>query len=188
MGKKRVPISLRKPPSPDTTAAPVKDEVAAEAAPPAAPEPEVAARVAEPEVVVAEPVAVARVAEPPAAPAAEDALQRFAPEAPPAIFVSADGRPMRAVTVYLPAELADRLMLYCLEQGRDVVREAIEASLSRRLGAGAEASAAAPFAEKARPGFRERVARRGLVARVERWIELGRAVMTSLRVQVQQRA
>src|SRR5262249_49715884 len=137
MGKKRVPISLRKPPSPDAAAARVNGDVSPEAMPPAPPEPEVMAPVVVPEVTaraaepeVAAPVVVpevtARAAEPevaapvvvpevtacaaePPTPSATDALQRLAPEAPPPIFVGADGRAMRAVTVYLPAELADAL-------------------------------------------------------------------------------
>ena len=197
MGKKRVPISLRKPSSPDAATAAKGNP---EAEPSAAPEPEIAARVEEPEIVapVVEPQAAARVAEPevevqiaaPAATPAAEALQRLVPEAPPAIIVGADGRMMRAVTVYLPVEMADQLVSYCRDKGLDVVREAIEASLGKRLGAGAGAAAGSPFADKARPApawsaaFRERGMARGLVARVERWIELGRAVMTTLRVHV----
>jgi hypothetical protein len=194
MGKKRVPISLRKPPSPEAAAS--------EAAPPPA-APEVSARIAEPEAVapaaepviaacapapeitapVAEPEVRARVAEPEvAAPIAEptQALQPLAKEAPPALIVGADGRTMRAVTIYLPAELVDRLMLYCLEQGRDVLREAIEASLDKRLGQGAPAPAASS-AEAARAGASQRRSARRLADRVERWLDLGRTLVQSLR-------
>jgi hypothetical protein len=187
MGKKRVPISLRKPPSPEA-AAPREDGAAP---PPAAPE--VSARIAEPEIVaaaaepmitapVAEPEVRARVAEPEVAPIAEpaQALQPLAKEAPPAFIVGADGRTMRAVTIYLPAELVDRLMLYCLEQGRDVLREAIEASLDKRLGQGAPAPAA-PSAEAARAGASQRRSARRLADRVERWLDLGRTLVQSLR-------
>jgi hypothetical protein len=200
MGKKRVPISLRKPPSPE--AAPRDNGASAPEAEPPAPLPEVSARAAEPEVValaaepviaacapapevaapVAEPAVMARAPEPPvAAPIAEptQALQPVAKEAPPAIVVGADGRTMRAVTIYLPAELVDRIMLYCMEQGRDVLREAIEASLDKRLGQGAPAPAAAT-AEAARSASQRHSARR-LAERVERWLDLGRTLVQSLR-------
>jgi hypothetical protein len=212
MGKKRVPISLRKPPSPEGAAP--RDEIKPEAEPPAAPAPEIAARVAEPEIAArvaepeiaapaVEPEASARVAEPepappevtapieepPALPVVE-ALQRLVPEPPPAIVVGADGRSMRAVTVYLPAEVAERLVRYSRDKGLDAVREAIEATLGDRIGAGAGAAAGTPFARAARPvppwsaHFPERGMARGLLERVERWIEHGRAVMTALRVHV----
>jgi hypothetical protein len=186
MGKKRVPISLRKPPSPD--AAPTLDESKPEAATPAAPEPEIAARVAEPEVPA--PAVEPEVVAPPALPAVE-AIHPLVPQAPPAIIVGADGRTMRAVTVYLPAELVDKLVDYCRDQGLDLVREAIEASLGNRIGASARAAAGAPSAHAARPvppwstRFGKHGMARRLVARVERWLERGWAIMAILRTEAE---
>lgn len=234
MGKKRVPIALRKPPSPDAAAKHAKADVAPAAPAPAAPEPEVAARVtesevaapiAEPEItvpvahtteleiaafvaepeapaavvepeivaIVAEPDAAVHVAEPPAPRVVEDALQRLAPDAPPAILVGTGGQAMRAVTIYLPAEIVDRLMLHGLERSHDLLREAIEASLQKRLGSPAPSvavGAGTPFTDTARPmprwvaTFREYGATRGIVARIERWIDVGHAIVTSVRTHV----
>jgi hypothetical protein len=69
---------------------------------------------------------------------------------PPAtpVLVGSDGRVRRAFTVYLPNHLADRLVLHCIEQDRDMsnlIGEAIEVHLDRRLGPGP--SAESPSAE-----------------------------------------
>jgi hypothetical protein len=158
---------------------------------PAAVEPEAPAPVAEPEAPALEVVAkvVAKEEVPPSLPAVE-ALRPLVPEAPPAIIVGADGRSLRAVTVYLPAELVDRLVLYSRDKGLDVVREAIEASIGARIFASVGAAPSADFARADRAAsawsarLRDHGVAPGLLARVERWIEHGRAVVTALRLHV----
>ncbi len=178
MGKKRVPISLRKPQSPDAAAAPVPSEAA-----PAAPEPETMAREAEPQAPpVAEPTipeVAARLAEPPApAVELESALvAHVAPEVPALVLASSDARLRRPVTIHLPVEIAEKLAVRCTEQGTDAVREAIEVVLLQRLTSRGAASSGAAAARERSP--------RGLVERVERLLELGRAVMTTFRVHMQ---
>ncbi|AKT36383.1 hypothetical protein [Chondromyces crocatus] len=62
------------------------------------------------------------------------------PEPP---VVDATGRTLMPVTVYLPQPLAERLAMHCIAQDRDmsnVIGEALEQHLSRRLGAGSWSS------------------------------------------------
>ncbi|WP_438016327.1 hypothetical protein WMF18_36635 [Sorangium sp. So ce315] len=173
------------------------------AEPPAAPQP------------VAEPPAAAQpVAEPPAAaqPAAASAIAGPQPlattsELPvvPPVLVGNDGRARRAVTVYLPDPLADRLVLHCIEHDRDMsnlIGEAVEVHLDRRLGpapvSAAPAEGGAATAREATsdgPGYRAEPFRAepfraepfraepfradaGPKGRVGRMVQVGRVLMT----------
>ncbi|WP_437811107.1 hypothetical protein [Sorangium sp. So ce1078] len=214
MAKKQVAVSLRKPPSPEkadafvaggTDGKPAHDavksrpasdrrahdddkpaeakqerapearaqEAQAGAEPPAAPPQQASA--------AAEPQPLATTAEPPAA---------------PPVLVGNDGRARRAVTVYLPDPLADRLLLHCIEHDRDVsnlVGEAVEVHLDRRLGpASVSAAPAADGAAAARdaappgPAYRAepyraepfRAADTSPKGRVGRMVQVGRVLMT----------
>jgi hypothetical protein len=76
-----------------------------------------------------------------------------APAEPPVVDVA--GRPLRPVTVYLPHALAERLTVHCIEQDRDfsnVIGEALEQHLSKRLGAGSWSPAGSGEHEARRPG------------------------------------
>lgn len=113
MAKKRVPISLRKPPSPESVEAFVAREPAEPVVEPAAPDS--SARPVDHE-----------------ARAQDVALDERATVTGP------DGTPLRALTVYLPARFADELAIYCASVDRDpsrVVAEALEAHFRRQLGA-----------------------------------------------------
>ncbi|MFO0761785.1 MAG: hypothetical protein U0359_35415 [Byssovorax sp.] len=151
MGKKRVPISLRKPPSPEAlesfvqagaapAEAPASEEVAPRIAEPAAHVAEPAARVVEPAASAAEPAArviepeqVARVAEP-EPPAVLTVMPEPAPAREPAVFVmpreperpsmliGEDGQALRPITVYLPLPLTEQLGRHCLELDRNLNR------------------------------------------------------------------
>lgn len=169
MAKKQVAVSLRKPPSPehlDAFVAAGADQPAP-AAPPkragaraAKPAPSPATAPLDTDVT---PVCAAAVAEGPppasapqppesgvqvaAAPSAEAAPSAAAPPVadptpaePTPAPVDVGGRPLRAVTVYLPSALAERLTVHCIAQDRDlnnVIGEALEQHLQKRLGAGA---------------------------------------------------
>ena len=105
-------------------------------------------------------------AEPPAATAPQAASAAAGPQAlattsephaGPPVLLGNDGRSRRAVTVYLPDPLADRLLLHCIEQDRDMsnlVGEAVEVHLDKRLGpasvSASPASDGAPPREAAR--------------------------------------
>ncbi|WP_437632937.1 hypothetical protein [Sorangium sp. So ce854] len=116
------------------------------------------------------------------------------PAVPP-VLVGNDGRARRAVTVYLPDPLADRLLLHCIEHDRDMsnlIGEAVEVHLDRRLGpAPASAAPAEGGAAAAReattdgPGYRAEPFRAepfraepGPKGRVGRMVQVGRVLMT----------
>ncbi|AUX37076.1 MULTISPECIES: hypothetical protein [Sorangium] len=220
MAKKQVAVSLRKPPSPekvdafvaggeggapahdavksrpatdrrahDDKTAEAKQERAPEARAPEARAPE-APPSAEPPPSVAPPPQASAAAEP-------QALATTAePPAVPPVLVGNDGRARRAVTVYLPDPLADRLLLHCIEHDRDVsnlVGEAVEVHLDRRLGpapvsAAPAAGGAAAAHDAAPPGpsyraepFRAepfRAADTRPKGRVGRMVQVGRVLMT----------
>ncbi|MGK3984822.1 hypothetical protein WME99_17380 [Sorangium sp. So ce136] len=136
----------------------------------------------------------AQEAQPSAEPAAAAAPQPLAttsePPAVPAVLVGNDGLARRAVTVYLPDPLADRLVLHCIEHDRDVsnlIGEAIEVHLDRRLGpasvsaAPAADGAAAAEAAPAGPSYRAdpfRAADTSPKGRIDRMVQVGRVLMT----------
>ncbi|WP_437657358.1 hypothetical protein [Sorangium sp. So ce1182] len=136
----------------------------------------------------------AQEAQPSAEPAAAAAPQPLAtisePPAIPPVLVGNDGRARRAVTVYLPDPLADRLVLHCIEHDRDVsnlIGEAIEVHLDRRLGpasvsaAPAADGAAAAEAAPAGPSYRAdpfRAADTSPKGRIDRMVQVGRVLMT----------
>ncbi|WP_437997634.1 hypothetical protein WMF26_44080 [Sorangium sp. So ce185] len=211
MAKKQVAVSLRKPPSPekvdafvaggeggapapdavksrpaadrrahDDKTAEAKQERAPEArAPEAPPSAEPPSSVAPPPPqagAAAEPQPLATTSEPPAV---------------PPVLVGNDGRARRAVTVYLPDPLADRLLLHCIEHDRDVsnlVGEAVEVHLDKRLGPAPVSAApagggAAAAHEAAPPGpsYRAepfRAADTRPTGRVGRMVQVGRVLMT----------
>ncbi|WP_437569356.1 hypothetical protein [Sorangium sp. So ce542] len=211
MAKKQVAVSLRKPPSPekvdafvagseggapahdavksrpaadrrahDDRTAEAKQERAPEARAPGAPpsaEPPPSVAPPPPQAsAAAEPQPLATTAEPPAV---------------PPVLVGNDGRARRAVTVYLPDPLADRLLLHCIEHDRDVsnlVGEAVEVHLDKRLGPAPVSAApagggAAAAHEAAPPGpsYRAepfRAADTRPTGRVGRMVQVGRVLMT----------
>ncbi|WP_437763788.1 hypothetical protein WMF27_39060 [Sorangium sp. So ce281] len=137
-------------------------------------------------------------AEPPAATAPQAASAAAGPQAlattsephaGPPVLLGNDGRSRRAVTVYLPDPLADRLLLHCIENDRDMsnlVGEAVEVHLDKRLG---PASVSAASAEAAAPreapppsaSYRTepfRPADTGPKGRVGRVVQVGRVLMT----------
>ncbi|WP_437956871.1 hypothetical protein WME76_36695 [Sorangium sp. So ce119] len=217
MAKKQVAVSLRKPPSPEKVDAfvaggadgkPAHDDDRTRRAPDA----EKPKAAAERRALDAEKPAEARQepapqpsAEPPAAaqPAAASAiagpqpLATTSPEPPavPPVLVGNDGRARRAVTVYLPDPLADRLLLHCIEHDRDMsnlIGEAVEVHLDRRLGPApasatpVEGGAAAREAPPAGPSYRAepfraepfRAADTSPKGRVGRMVQVGRVLMT----------
>ncbi|WP_433930491.1 hypothetical protein AB3662_41160 [Sorangium cellulosum] len=216
MAKKQVAVSLRKPPSPEKVDAfvaggadgkPAHDDDRSRRAPDA----ERPKAAADRRALDAEKPAEARQdpapqpsAEPPAAaqPAAASAIAGPQPlattssEPPvPPVLVGNDGRARRAVTVYLPDPLADRLLLHCIEHDRDMsnlIGEAVEVHLDRRLGpapasaAPAEGGAAAareapPAASYRAEPFRAepfRAADTSPKGRVGRMVQVGRVLMT----------
>ncbi len=208
MAKKQVAVSLRKPPSPEkadafvagsTDGKPAHDAVKSRpAADKRASDDDKPAEAKQERAPDAQPAA-----EPPAAPlqasaAAEPQALATTSEPPaiPAVLVGNDGRARRAVTVYLPDPLADRLLLHCIEQDRDVsnlVGEAVEVHLDRRLGpASVSASPASDGAAAAReaappgPTYRAepyraepyRAADTSAKGRVGRMVQVGRVLMT----------
>ncbi|XXT18252.1 hypothetical protein WME94_49280 [Sorangium sp. So ce429] len=143
----------------------------------------------------AQPSAGPATAPPPAAePAAAAAPQPLAttsePPSVPPVLVGNDGRARRAVTVYLPDPLADRLLLHCIEHDRDMsnlIGEAVEVHLDRRLGpasvsaAPAADGAAAAEAAPAGPSYRAdpfRAADPSPKGRIDRMVQVGRVLMT----------
>ncbi|WP_437830952.1 hypothetical protein [Sorangium sp. So ce1153] len=150
--------------------------------------------VAEAQPSVAEAQPSAPEAQPSAEPAAAAAPQPLAttsePPAVPPVLVGNDGRARRAVTVYLPDPLADRLVLHCIEHDRDVsnlIGEAIEVHLDRRLGpasvsaAPAADGAAAAAEAPAGPSYRAdpfRAADTSPKGRIDRMVQVGRVLMT----------
>ncbi|WP_437796082.1 hypothetical protein [Sorangium sp. So ce693] len=137
-------------------------------------------------------------AEPPAATAPQAASAAAGPQAlattsephaGPPVLLGNDGRSRRAVTVYLPDPLADRLLLHCIENDRDMsnlVGEAVEVHLDKRLGpasvSAAPAEAAAPReAPPPSASYRTepfRPADTGPKGRVGRVVQVGRVLMT----------
>ncbi|WP_437305462.1 hypothetical protein [Sorangium sp. So ce388] len=168
----------------------------AQEAQPSAQEAQPSAQEAQPSAQEAQPSAEPTTVPPPPAaePAAAAAPQPLAttsePPAVPPVLVGNDGRARRAVTVYLPDPLADRLVLHCIEHDRDVsnlIGEAIEVHLDRRLGPasvsaapaadGASAAAEAP----AGPSYRAdpfRAADTNPKGRIDRMVQVGRVLMT----------
>ncbi|MDI3285024.1 hypothetical protein [Polyangium sp. 15x6] len=162
MAKKQVAVSLRKPPSPESIDAFVSgdDPPAVAAAPKRArrasakseraaaevtPVPESVTPVPESAVVAVEARASAP-AEPAAAPA-EPAAQPAPAPAPLPEPTIVGGVPLRAVTIYLAPELAERLTVHCIQHDRDVsnvIGEALTNHLAPRLGAGTTEGASAP--------------------------------------------
>ncbi|MGK3999305.1 hypothetical protein [Sorangium sp. So ce1024] len=201
------PAEARQEPAPQ----PVADPPAAAqpvAAQPAAAQPAqpTAAQPAQP--TAAQPVAAQPAAAQPAQPAAASAIAGPQPlattselPAVPPVLVGNDGRARRAVTVYLPDPLADRLLLHCIEHDRDMsnlIGEAVEVHLDRRLGpapvSAAPAEGGAATAREAAtdgPGYRTepfrtepfraepfRAADTGPKGRVGRMVQVGRVLMT----------
>lgn len=192
MGKKRVPISLRKPPSPEALESFVQEGSPAE---PVSEPAKAATLEASERVVAPAPEAtdttLAFTPEPVNAPEPEVMVMPQAPDRQ-GVFVAEDGRAMRPITIYLPVLLADRLGHHCLELDRNVSRvvtEALEAHLKRRLGPATswsdERATEASPPRKAPPvasaGVRAWIEGQVAYARVERWLELGRTFLTGLR-------
>ncbi|WP_437926330.1 hypothetical protein WMF37_46055 [Sorangium sp. So ce291] len=214
MAKKQVAVSLRKPPSPEkadafvagaTDGKPAQDVVKsrpaadkraheddkpaeakqAEAKQERAPAARTRAEEAQPGAQEAQPSV-----EPAAAAAPQPLATTSEPPAVPPVLVGNDGRARRAVTVYLPDPLADRLVLHCIEHDRDVsnlIGEAIEVHLDRRLGpasvsaAPAADGAAAAEAAPAGPSYRAdpfRAADTSPKGRIDRMVQVGRVLMT----------
>ncbi|WP_437621353.1 hypothetical protein [Sorangium sp. So ce1151] len=164
----------------------------AQEAQPSAQEAQPSAQEAQPSGLEAQPSA--QEAQPSAEPAAAAAPQPLAtisePPAVPPVLVGNDGRARRAVTVYLPDPLADRLVLHCIEHDRDVsnlIGEAIEVHLDRRLGpasvsaAPAADGAASADAAPAGPSYRAdpfRAADTSPRGRIDRMVQVGRVLMT----------
>ncbi|MEO7327724.1 MAG: hypothetical protein ABI193_04035 [Minicystis sp.] len=196
MGKKRVPISLRKPPSPEA----LESFVQAGApvfAPEEAPAAEALERVAAPVEAPSDTI-LAIAPEPPSAP--EPTVFVMPREREPerqGVFVAEDGQAMRPITIYLPMTLAEQLGRHCLELDRNasrVITDALETHLKRRLGpatsrtderaheARATSRPASPFA----PGFvRAWIAQAVTPQRVERWLDLGRTFLGGLKHRAQ---
>jgi hypothetical protein len=203
MAKKQVAVSLRKPPSPEKADAfvaggeggkaaddvvrskPAADQRAhdrekpAEARQERAPE----ARPGDETPAATEPQAASGVAGPQALATTSE------PHAGPPVLLGNDGRARRAVTVYLPDPLADRLLLHCIEHDRDMsnlVGEAVEVHLDKRLGpasvSAAPAEAAAPReAPPPSASYRTepfRPADTSPKGRVGRVVQVGRVLMT----------
>ncbi|WP_437504398.1 hypothetical protein [Sorangium sp. So ce1099] len=112
------------------------------------------------------------------------------PPSVPPVLVGNDGRARRAVTVYLPDPLADRLLLHCIEHDRDMsnlIGEAVEVHLDRRLGPASVSAAPAPDgaaaaeAAPASPSYRAdpfRAADPSPKGRIDRMVQVGRVLMT----------
>lgn len=212
MAKKQVAVSLRKPPSPEKADAfvaggeggkaaddVVKSRPAAEQRAHDGEKPVEARRERAPEA----PQERAQEARPDAEPSAAAAPQAASaaagpqalattsePHAGPPVLLGNDGRSRRAVTVYLPDPLADRLLLHCIENDRDMsnlVGEAVEVHLDKRLGPAsvsavpAEAAAASREAPPPSASYRTepfRPADTGPKGRVGRVVQVGRVLMT----------
>ncbi|WP_437674113.1 hypothetical protein [Sorangium sp. So ce131] len=213
MGKKQVAVSLRKPPSPEKVDAfvaggndekPAAGGVKPKAVAEVRAHDEKPAGAALGQAPAAQPEAAqAESAQPEAAPAAAASAavppQPLATTSePPAVLppiVGADGRSRRAVTIYLPDPLADRLLLHCIEHDRDMsnlVGEAVQVHLDRRLGPASVSAAPAAGVESAArdggpagPSYRAepfraepfRAADAGPKGRIRRAFQVGRALM-----------
>ncbi|WP_437991047.1 hypothetical protein [Sorangium sp. So ce145] len=212
MAKKQVAVSLRKPPSPEKADAFVAggeggkaavdvvrsrpaDQRAHDGEKPveARQERERAQEAPQERAPEARPGAEPLAATAPQAASAAAAPQALAttsePHAGPPVLLGNDGRSRRAVTVYLPDPLADRLLLHCIENDRDMsnlVGEAVEVHLDKRLG---PASVSAAPAESAVPreapppsaSYRTepfRPADTSPKGRVGRVVQVGRVLMT----------
>lgn len=194
MGKKRVPISLRKPPSPEALESFVQTGAPAEAPAPA-PAAEESLRVAAP---AAEPsdTIMTITPEPQSAPEPTVFVMPREPERQ-SVFVGEDGQAMRPITIYLPMTLAEQLGRHCLELDRNVSRvvtDALESHLKRRLGPAStwtdESHAeprsaprpASPFAAGFLRGWLDQAASH---RSVERWLSLGRTFLGGLKSRAQ---
>ncbi|WP_438039910.1 hypothetical protein [Sorangium sp. So ce128] len=213
MAKKQVAVSLRKPPSPEKADAfvaggeggkaavdvvrsrPAADQRAHDGETPveARQERERAQEAPQERAPEARPGAEPPAATAPQAASAAAGPQALAttsePHAGPPVLLGNDGRSRRAVTVYLPDPLADRLLLHCIENDRDMsnlVGEAVEVHLDKRLGpasvSAAPAEAAAPReAPPPSASYRTepfRPADTGPKGRVGRVVQVGRVLMT----------
>lgn len=179
MGKKRVAVSLRKPPSPEkadafvagTQSAAVVTDVAAPE--PVAPAPEAAAS----DALVSAPVVVE---------------VQSAAATPTSTMVDAEGRTLHAVTVWLPADVAERLTMHCLREDRDpskVIAEALGEHMHLALGPAPEAPVVEPVQAPVSP-VAEPLPFQGTVAfatvvrlasRVEKMLEQSRGFVATLR-------
>jgi hypothetical protein len=134
-----------------------------------------------------------RESQPPIEPITVHATVEVTP-APP--MVGSSGVPLRPVTIYLPQALAERLTLHCIDQDRDasnVIGEALEHHLSRRLGAGtppppsARRTSEPAGARHAGPSFwNQSPESRGdawPMNRLERLFEIGRLIRSLVRRQ-----
>ncbi|WP_437527355.1 hypothetical protein WME79_42650 [Sorangium sp. So ce726] len=212
MAKKQVAVSLRKPPSPEKADAfvaggeggkaaddvvrsrPAADQRAHDGEKPVEARHERAPEAPQERAQEARPGAEPPAATAPQAPSAAAGPQALAttsePHAGPPVLLGNDGRARRAVTVYLPDPLADRLLLHCIENDRDMsnlVGEAVEVHLDKRLGpasvsaAPAEAAAAPREAPPPNASYRTepfRPADTGPKGRVGRVVQVGRVLMT----------
>ncbi len=196
MGKKRVPISLRKPPSPEALESFVQAGAPAEA-PEEAPAAEAMERVAAPAPEPSDTILTVT-PEPPSAP--EPTVYVMPREREPerqGVFVAEDGQAMRPITIYLPMTLAEQLGRHCLELDRNasrVITDALESHLKRRLGpAQARAEERKPEPSSApRPAWPfaggfvgDWIAQAVSHGRVERWLDLGRSFLGSLKSRAQ---
>ncbi|XYH96624.1 hypothetical protein ACMHYB_54085 [Sorangium sp. So ce1128] len=192
------PAEAKQEPAPAVRTRAEEAQPSAEEAQPSAQEAQPSAQEAQPSAEPATappPAAEPATASPPAAePAAAAAPQPLAttsePPAVPPVLVGNDGRARRAVTVYLPDPLADRLLLHCIEHDRDMsnlIGEAVEVHLDRRLGpasvsaAPAADGAAAAEAAPAGPSYRAdpfRAADTSPKGRIDRMVQVGRVLMT----------
>lgn len=177
MGKKRVAVSLRKPPSPEKADAFVAGTpgVVADAAPPApvAPAPDAVAS----DALVSAPVVVE---------------VQAAAASPTSSMVDAEGRTLHAVTVWLPADVAERLTMHCLREDRDpskVIAEALGEHLHLALGPANAGPVVEPAPAPAAPApeplpFQGTVAFATVVrlaSRVEKMLEQSRGFVATLR-------
>ncbi|WP_438033461.1 hypothetical protein [Sorangium sp. So ce204] len=219
MAKKQVAVSLRKPPSPEKADAfvaggeggkaavdavrskpaaeqrahdgekPVEARQGRERAQEAPQERAPEARPGAEPLAATAPQAASAAAVPQAAAGPQALATTSEPHAGPPVLLGNDGRSRRAVTVYLPDPLADRLLLHCIENDRDMsnlVGEAVEVHLDKRLGpasvSAAPAEAAAPReAPPPSASYRTEPFRpvdTGPKGRVGRVVQVGRVLMT----------
>ncbi|WP_437277492.1 hypothetical protein WME90_40590 [Sorangium sp. So ce375] len=211
MAKKQVAVSLRKPPSPEKADAfvaggeggkaaddvvrsrPDADQRAHDREKPAEARQERAPEARQERAPEARPGDETPAATAPQAASAVVGPQALAttsePHAGPPVLLGNDGRSRRAVTIYLPDPLADRLLLHCIEHDRDMsnlVGEAVEVHLDKRLGpasvSAAPAEAAAPReAPPPSASYRTdpfRPADTSPKGRVGRVVHVGRVLMT----------
>jgi hypothetical protein len=176
MGKKRVAVSLRKPPSPEKADAFVTGAPASAEAP-----------------VAPAPVACDALAAPDASASAPVVVEVTASAATPSTMLDDEGRTLHAVTVWLPADVAERLTVHCLRADRDaskVIAEALLEHLHLALGPAnaapviepvvepTQASAPAPLPFQGTVAF-ETVVR--LAGRLEKLLDQSRGFVATLR-------